>query len=175
MPTGARGQGRRGPGWWADAGDKVDRQARLGDADDYTKPDGIRILNCAQAQKKAEDGFKEAVQLLELERGGEVVPIGYDQVFAMEKAVKAAGIPPVTFHELRHTDASGLINAGVPLMFVAKQLGHADNRMGERHYGHIARKALSASIEKLSPKLGLFEPTVGTSPKTKRAGRNGKE
>jgi len=67
--------------------------------------------------------------------------IGYDQVFAMEKAVKAAGIPAVTFHELRlcryrhkrHTYASGLINAGVPLMFVAKQLGHADTRMCERH------------------------------------------
>jgi integrase len=84
--------------------------------------------------------------------------IGYDQVFAMEKAAKAAGIAAVTFHELRHTCASGLINAGVPLMFVAKQLGHADTRMCERHYGHIARQALSASIEKLSPKLGLFEP-----------------
>lgn len=81
----------------------------------------------------------------------------YDQVFAMEKAVKTAGIAIVTFHELRHTYASGLINAGVPLMFVAKQLGHADTRMCERHYGHIARQVLAASIEKRSPKLGLFK------------------
>jgi integrase len=67
----------------------------------------------------------------------------------------------VTFHELRHTYASGLINAGVPLVFVAKQLGHADTRMCERHYGHIARKDLAAPIERLSPKLGLFEPAAG--------------
>lgn len=89
----------------------------------------------------------------------------YDQVFAMEKAVKAAGIAAVTFHELRHTYASGLINAGVPLMFVAKQLGHSDTRMCERHYGHIARQALAASIEQLSPKLGLFEPVRGADEK----------
>ncbi len=91
----------------------------------------------------------------------------YDQVFAMEKAVKAAGIAVVTFHELRHTYASGLINAGVPLMFVAKQLGHADTRMCERHYGHIARQALAASIEKLSPRLGLFEPPAQSEVKGK--------
>jgi len=61
---------------WKDVGEKVDKQSRLGDADDYTDADEIRILNYAQAQKKAEDWFKEAIQLLELERGGEVVPDG---------------------------------------------------------------------------------------------------
>ena len=80
----------------------------------------------------------------------------YDQDFPMEKAVAAAGIDRVTFHELRHTYASSLLNAGCPLVFVAQQLGHEDTRMCERHYGHIARQALAASIEKLSPKLGLF-------------------
>jgi integrase len=80
----------------------------------------------------------------------------YDQVFAMEKAVWAAGIAPVTFRELRRRFASGLINAGVPLVFVAKQPGHADTRTCERHCGHIARKELAASIERLNPKLGLF-------------------
>jgi len=43
--------------------------------------------------------------------------------------------------------------------------------MCERHYGHIARQALSASIEKLSPKLGLFEPAVEPKPKAERKGR----
>jgi integrase len=79
----------------------------------------------------------------------------YDQIYAMEKAVKAAGIDPVTFHELRHTYASGLLNQGVPLIYVAEQLGHKDTRMCERHYGHIARTALAETITKLSPKLGL--------------------
>ncbi len=80
----------------------------------------------------------------------------YDQDFPMEKAVAAAGIDRVTFHELRHTYASSLLNAGCPLVFVAQQLGHKDTRMCERHYGHIARQALAKSIEKLSPKLGIL-------------------
>jgi integrase len=89
--------------------------------------------------KKAEEWFKEGVQLLELERGGEVVPAGH------------------------YTVAGAWVDyiAGVPLVFVAKQLGHADTRMCERHYGHIARKDLAAPIERLSPKLGLFEPAAG--------------
>lgn len=83
----------------------------------------------------------------------------YDQIHAMEKAVEAAGIDAVTFHELRHTYASTLINAGCPLSFVAKQLGHKDTRMCERHYGHIAHAALAASIEKLTPTLGVAKLT----------------
>lgn len=98
----------------------------------------------------------------------------YDQVYAMEQAVEIArarmkaadpkakdsDFEDVTFHELRHTYASGLINAGCPLAYVAAQLGHKDTRMCERHYGHIARQALTASIEKLSPVLGLFTPNA---------------
>lgn len=85
----------------------------------------------------------------------------YDQIHAMEKAVEVAGIDPVTFHELRHTYASGLINRGCPLSFVAKQLGHKDTRMCERHYGHIAHAALAASIRKLTPKLGVLVKKKG--------------
>ena len=97
--------------------------------------------------------------------------VSYDQDHPMEKAVVAAGIDRVTFHELRHTYASGLLNAGCPLAFVALQLGHKGTRMCERHYGHIAGQALAASISKLSPKLGLFSvpgsKPVGRKPKLK--------
>ena len=60
-------------------------------------------------------------------------------------------------------------------MFVARQLGHADTRMCERHYGHIARQALSASIEKLSPKLGLFESPAEPKPTAERKGMKGQK
>lgn len=79
----------------------------------------------------------------------------YDQVHAMEKAVKQAGIAPVTFHELRHTYATGLLNRGVPVSYVAEQLGHKGTRMCERHYGHLIKKDLQQSIMKNAPKLGL--------------------
>ena len=46
--------------------------------------------------------------------------------------------PPATFHCLRHTWASHRVMAGAPLLVVAQVLGHADTRMVEKHYGHLA-------------------------------------
>lgn len=58
---------------------------------------------------------------------------------AMHVACTAAKIaPPATFHTLRHTYASHLVQEGVPLLFVAAALGHRDARMVEKHYGHLA-------------------------------------
>lgn len=69
-----------------------------------------------------------------------------DQQGQLEKACKAAKLDPLSFHELRHTYASDLTNKGVPLVFVAAQLGHADTRMVEKHYGHLCNSALAMTI-----------------------------
>ena len=78
----------------------------------------------------------------------------YDQIYAMEQAVKKAKIDPVTFHELRHTYASTLLNAGVSLSYVAEQLGHTDLRMVTKYYGHIAKAAMVKAIRN-APRLNL--------------------
>jgi integrase len=46
--------------------------------------------------------------------------------------------PAASFHTLRHTYASLMVMDAVPLMVVARNLGHADTRMVEKHYGHLA-------------------------------------
>jgi len=61
----------------------------------------------------------------------------YDQVHAMSKACKAAGIKGIGFHQLRHTAATKLLVSGVAATYVSKQLGHSDGRMVSRHYGHL--------------------------------------
>lgn len=78
-----------------------------------------------------------------------------DQSRFMAEACKAAKVAKATFHELRHTYASGLVNAGLPMAYVAAQLGHADTRVTEKHYGHLAPTALADAIRKLAPTLGL--------------------
>lgn len=75
----------------------------------------------------------------------------------MADGCEAAGLEPLTFHELRHTYASGLVNRGVPLAYVAAQLGHTDTRMVEKHYGHISRSALAEAIDKLAPTWGILD------------------
>ena len=78
-----------------------------------------------------------------------------DQARFMAEACKAAKLEPLSFHELRHTYASGLVNKGVALVYVAAQLGHSDTRMVERHYGHLAPNDMAKAIRRLAPKLGI--------------------
>lgn len=86
----------------------------------------------------------------------------------MADACKNAGLEPLSFHELRHTYASSLVNAGVPLAFIAEQLGHAGTRMVEAHYGHLAPSAKAEAIRKLAPKLGIHKPEKVAGLKIKR-------
>lgn len=76
----------------------------------------------------------------------------------MKEVCTAAKIEPMVFHELRHTYASVLVNAGVPLSFVAEQLGHRNTRQVEKHYGHLCPNARTDTIRKLTPLLGIAEP-----------------
>ena len=76
----------------------------------------------------------------------------------MSAACESASLERLTFHELRHTYASALVNAGVPLAFIAEQLGHSGTKMVEKHYGHLCPSAKAESIRKLAPALGIHTP-----------------
>jgi integrase len=65
--------------------------------------------------------------------------------------------PPINFHALRHTWASLAVMAGMPLMVVAKNLGHVDTRQVERHYGHLAPSYVVEAVRAHAPKFG-FKP-----------------
>lgn len=84
----------------------------------------------------------------------------YDEVGRMRKACKAAGLGHLTFHGLRHTYASGLVNRGVPLAYVAAQLGNADTRMVEKYYGHLCPNAQAESVRAHAPVLGIGQTKV---------------
>lgn len=86
----------------------------------------------------------------------------HDQKKAMAQACNDAKIEPLGFHELRHTYASGLVNAGVPLAYVAAQLGHTDTTMVEKYYGHLSPSAMAESIRKLAPSLKISKPKVAS-------------
>ena len=52
---------------------------------------------------------------------------------------ESIGIPAVTFHALRHTHASQLIDAGVDIVTISKRLGHAKPDITLRVYAHLFR------------------------------------
>ncbi len=71
-----------------------------------------------------------------------------------EACLHAEIAPPVSFHILRHSYASLLTKAGVPLQVVASALGHADARMTEKHYAHLAPSHVAHLIRNNLPSLG---------------------
>ena len=50
------------------------------------------------------------------------------------------GMPEITFHGLRHTHASQLIDAGVDIVTISKRLGHASPDVTLRVYAHLFRR-----------------------------------
>jgi integrase len=77
-----------------------------------------------------------------------------DQKRPMAEAVARAKITPaITFHGLRHTWASLAAMNGVPLMVVAKNLGHVDTAMVEKHYGHLAPSFIADAIRAGAPRF----------------------
>jgi integrase len=63
------------------------------------------------------------------------------RAFSAEWADVAAsiGMPEVTFHALRHTHASQLIDAGVDVVTIAKRLGHSGPSITLNVYAHLFR------------------------------------
>jgi integrase len=78
------------------------------------------------------------------------------QLRPMLDACKKARIDPsISFHVLRHTHGSTLAMRGVPFGVIAKQLGHADTRMTEKHYAHFAPSYVADTIRAHFPTLGI--------------------
>lgn len=81
------------------------------------------------------------------------------QIRRMQEACKVASITPaVSFHILRHTYGSRLAMRGAPMGVIAQQLGHADTRMTERHYAHLAPSYVSDVVRSLLGQIGVPIP-----------------
>ena len=75
---------------------------------------------------------------------------------AFERVLKTAGITNFHIHDLRHTFASYLRQAGVDLHTIGTLLGHKDMRMTKR-YTHLNVESLRAAVEKLETTTKLLQ------------------
>jgi integrase len=79
---------------------------------------------------------------LPLQIGAEGIKSGF------QRARKAANMEHVNFHDLRHSTASLLAQAGVDLHTISKILGHTTTRMSER-YAHVQVDQQRDALDKI--------------------------
>ena len=62
-------------------------------------------------------------------------PEAFSNLFA--KLVRAAGLPPIRLHDLRHSYATAALAAGVPVKVLSQRVGHADVGVTLTVYAHV--------------------------------------
>lgn len=79
------------------------------------------------------------------------------------RARESAGMPNVTFHDLRRSCATMMVQAGVDLYVVSKLLGHSSVAVTQQRYAHLQIKAVADGLAK------TFAPEI--TPDKKKARR----
>ena len=121
------------------------------------KPRQIALNDEGEALFNQLTAGQSATSLIFNREDGEKWGASHQQRPLIEASKSATIDPPATFHTLRHTYASLLAMAGVPMGVIAAQLGHSDTRMTEKHYAHLAPSYVADTIRASLPKLGIVE------------------
>jgi integrase len=108
--------------------------------------EGVEFFKKAAGDKTDGDRLFEPVSRINVSRG-------------MRAACTAAAIsPPATFHDLRRSYGSLLLNSGAPADAIQELLGHADLRMTRRAYAHMLDKTLRRAVIKHLPSFAEDVP-----------------
>lgn len=100
---------------------------------DATTVEVLVDWRAAQARELG-DGDRDRV-VFTRQNGQPVHPHVLSQTF--ERVLTAAGLPRIRLHDLRHTHATLLLRAGVPIKVVSERLGHASPAFTMSVYQHV--------------------------------------
>ena len=71
----------------------------------------------------------------------------------LKRIVKAAGLPDIHLHSLRHTHASLLINSDITAKVIADRLGHAQTKTTLDTYSHVFAASEVKAMQAVEMKL----------------------
>ena len=83
---------------------------------------------------------------------------------ALVRAKEAGLTKKPRVHDLRHTNASWLIQAGVPLTVVQRHLGHESIQTTSDRYGHLDRKSSRVVADVVGKALEPYKAQPRVSP-----------
>ena len=70
-----------------------------------------------------------------------------------KRLLKKHDFPDIHIHDLRHANASLLINMGIPTKVISEHLGHCDTRTTENIYAHVFAETLAQTSDAISQAL----------------------
>ena len=114
----------------------------------------LRSVKASQAAErlKAASIWVETGLVFTTERGTAVDP--RNALRAIRTAAKALGMSGVGLHTLRHSFATHMLAAGVPLHTVSELLGHSSVAVTGDVYGHVSTEGARSAVERLSATMG---------------------
>ncbi|WP_225742954.1 site-specific integrase [Marinilactibacillus sp. Marseille-P9653] len=117
------------------------------------------LITILKEHKKWQEEYKESLGSKWIERGAVVTGMEGEYISGvylnstLKKLLKKHDLPNLHVHDLRHANASLLINAGVPIKFISEHLGHSNTKTTEDIYAHVynatAEKVASAISQAL--------------------------
>lgn len=109
----------------------------------------------ADARLKANEAWQENDLVFSNNHGGFLHPT--HMYIAFQKLLKDAGLPPMRFHDLRHSAATILVAMGINIKIVQELLGHSSAALTLNVYGHVFPTLQREAMEKWSTLLGPQE------------------
>ena len=114
-------------------------------------PESVRLLRRHLKQSQITSG---SVFRGDPRYGGSPLPLEYSVVhYAWQKYCKLAGVEEATIHQLRHSRASQLLQAGVPVTTVRKQLGHR-NIQSTLLYAEVDQATIKHDLQQYQRRKG---------------------
>ena len=97
----------------------------------------VEVLRCWRELREDEAGGPVAEDSLVFTKpdGSWVHPDIFSQIF--DRVVERIDVPEITLHDLRHTHATLLLQAGVPVKVVCERLGHSNPGFTMSVYQHV--------------------------------------
>lgn len=106
-------------------------------------PETIKRLTELKKSAQKDERFKNSWFIF-----GDMKPMGTTEIDRIKaEAIKAAGVPYIRIHDLRHSHASYLISKGVNMVTVSRRLGHASIQMTIDQYTHLLSDAQDEVIK----------------------------
>ncbi|MGE3745162.1 MAG: tyrosine-type recombinase/integrase [Sphingomonadaceae bacterium] len=75
----------------------------------------------------------------------------------LAQACAAGKVDRCSFHDLRRTYGARLALSGAPMSVIAKAMGHADERITQRHYAHLSRSCVADIVRIGMSGMGIVE------------------